>query len=85
VATGTSAAIGIESSGLIRLAFPAEVSGSVTLLSAMLAADFWIMLLLAERSRRKAEFEPKSFPRALLQLEEVEVSGPFFLTRDGLS
>ena len=71
---GTSAAIGVESSGMMRLAFGVVVVGSVILVVTLLAAMLWIGLLVAERSRRRAP-----------QVDQLKIRRPFFLSSYGLA
>lgn len=69
----------------MRLALIATVFCSVTVLAILMAAGCWVILLVAERSRKKAKFEASSSPLVPAHFEQIEMSGPFFLSRGGLS
>jgi hypothetical protein len=73
MATGTSAVISIQSGSLMRLAFALAVACIVVVLMVLLAAGLWLVLLVAERSKRRAP-----------QLSELKMRRPYFLSGDGL-
>jgi site-specific recombinase len=72
MATGTGAAIGIQSGSLMRLAFVAATACSVIVLMVLLAVVFWLALLVAERSKHGEA-----------RADQLKMRRPFFLS-DGL-
>jgi hypothetical protein len=73
MATGTSAVTGIESGSLMRLAFALAVACTVIVLMILLATGLWLVLLVAERSKRRAP-----------QPGELKMRRPYSLSGDGL-